>query len=393
MKKLFFGFSLLLLSFNFINAQDNITNEEYPSIAQKLNIVQKKSDKLNIYLNTHTTFDLADNGSNNWSAKFRMKDIRFEAKGYLTDKLFYRLRHKLNQRNEKGSLDGLSKATDILKVGYHFNDKITVIGGKLIQYWGGWEYDLNPIYIYEFSDYGENMDCFQLGAAVIYTPNKDHEFVFQITDNHNDKFEDFYSNYYLPEGIEESKMPLTYIFNWNGNLFSDVIKTRWAVALQTDAKDKHTYSITLGTMLNLPNFQLAFDYMRDDSDLDRLLVASNDAKDYFMSTNTPVNIFEDVTYNSFIAKAEYQPSSSWNLFVKGIYETANVAELEYIDDNFRKSYGYYAGIEYMPFEDQEMRLFLTYLGKKVKFEGNTNLFSNYDKNRISLGVIYRIKAF
>lgn len=391
MKKTFLVIALLVCLCFAKAQQHDISRDTLTSISERLNLVSKKTDKFNLYFNIQSSFDVADEGTDEWGAKFRTKDVRLEAKGYLTEKLFYRIRHRLNKSNEAKSQDNLAAATDILQVGYHFNDKFAFTAGKLIQYWGGWEYDLNPIFVYEFSDYGDNVDCFQMGAAVIYTPNENNEFVFQITDNHNDSFEDYYGDL-SSQNIEASKTPLSYIFNWNGNLFNNVIKNRWAAAIQTDAKDKYTYTLTLGTMLNLPKFQLAVDYMMDDSDLDRLMVATNAAKPYFATLTTGQTVFEDVTYHSFIAKAEYQPTPSWNVFVKGMYETASVKNVANFGNNFRKSYGYYAGVEYMPFKDQDLRLFLGYFGRKVDYKKQIG-FSNYDTNRVSLGAIYRIKAF
>ncbi len=154
------------------------------------------------------------------------------------------------------------------------------------------------------------------------------------------------------------------------------------MGLQTDAKGEYTYTIATGTMLNLPKFQLVFDYMMDNSDLDRLGIVTADMH----AANNSNIVAENVNYHSFIAKAEYQPTQKWNMFLKGIYETAD-------GNNFaRKSYGYFAGVEYIPFEDQEMRLFLAYVGRKVTYSEIPSL-SKFDTDKVSLGLIYRIKAF
>ncbi len=382
---------LVIFTVSWVMAQEHGNRKDSgASIANRLNLVEKKSDKLNIYLNFQGSFDMQDEGTEDWGGNFRVSNLRLEIQGNLTDKLFYRLRHRLNKSNRANSLDNLSSATDIMYAGYHFSDKFTFIFGRQFQAWGGFEYDLNPIFVYQFSDYGDYVDCFMTGATFSYTPNKNHEIAFQITDSRSSRFEDLYGDL-SSQNIEKSKMPLTYILNWNGNLFEDKIKTRWAIAAQTEAKDKYTYSVSLGTMLNLPKFQLAFDYMMDNSDLDRLGIATMDASPFLKTiNNNPVKVLEDVNYNSFIAKAEYQPKKNWNLFLKGMYETANVKSFDTLND-FRTSYGYLAGIEYLPFEDQDMRVFLTYVGRKVEYDHN--LFNDYDTNRVSLGIIYRIKAF
>ncbi len=391
MKKIFFLLvSLCILSF--VYAQEHSYKKDTtPSVVERLNLLEKKSDKLNLFFNFQGSFDVQDDGSNDFGAKFRVGEIRLEAKGYLTDKLFYRIRHRLNQSNKANSLDNLSSATDMLYAGYHFNDKFTFVFGKQCQNWGGFEFDLNPIHVYQYSEFGNMIDCFMLGASFIYNPNKNHEFVLQVTDSRSSRFEDIYGDL-SSQHIEASKTPLTYIFNWNGNLFDNILKTRWAVGLQTDGKNEKTYSVSLGTMLNLPKFQLAVDYMNDNSDIDRLGIVTNEYLSlYYLNSYYPtMKVLEDVNYNSFIAKAEYQPSNNWNIFLKGVYETAEVESMPNIKN--RKVLGYYAGVEYLPFKDQELRLFLLYLGKRYEYDNRLGL-SNYDTNRVSLGIIYRIKAF
>ncbi len=102
-----------------------------------------------------------------------------------------------------------------------------------------------------------------------------------------------------------------------------------------------------------------------------------------------VHFFEDVKYNSFISKLEYQPLDKWNVFLKGMYETADAKTLP---NEFRKSFGYLSGVEYHPFKDEQLRLFLIYVGRKVVYNDEVHL-SNFNTNRFSLGLIYRIKAF
>lgn len=96
--------------------------------------------------------------------------MRFEIKGNLTDKIFYRQRHRLNRSNAAKGEDNFAKATDFMMVGYHLNDKLTFLGGKMGQIWGGYEYDENPMYIYQYSDLLDHMDIFHTGFVASYKP-------------------------------------------------------------------------------------------------------------------------------------------------------------------------------------------------------------------------------
>ena len=328
--------------------------------------------KFNMYFNFQGSFDVEKAKDQDMTAKFYARQLRWEVRGDITDRIFYRFRHRLNKSNARASLDNLAKATDMLYAGFRLDDKWTLTAGKMCQAWGGFEFDLNPMNIYEYSDFLENMDNFMLGAMITYAPNENHEFNFQITDVRNDKFADIYGT--TSPTISESKAPLTYIFNWNGNLFDNLIQTRWGGGLQSEADGYNNWLLMLGTKLNLPKFQVFFDYMMANEQLDRLKYTP-------MSGTTLV---KDAKYNSFVLKAEYQPVPHWNIFAQGMYETAKSD----LPNNELKSIGYYAGVEYLPFEKQDLRFFLAYIGRSREKNNVTD-----NTNRVSLGLMYRIKAF
>lgn len=356
---------------------------------EQLKELKQKSDKFNVYLNSQTSFDvLADKGQDT-KMNFKARQLRLEFRGNINERIFYRLRHRLNRSNAGASLDNLATATDMIYAGFRLNEKWTLTAGKMCQAWGGFEFDLNPMNIYEYSDFIENMDNFMLGGMLTYAPSENHEWNFQITNSRNKNFEEIYKGR-IPTGVEASDSPLSYIVNWNGTFGR--FQTRWAVGLETEAKNNYSKMVTLGNKLNFDKFQVALDYMFTHQDIDRLGYASvgNDSGLIYGIALT------DVTYNSFILKAEYQPVEKWNIFAKGMFETARAGQnaiLTSLDfyDNERNSYGYFCGVEYMPFADQDLRFFLTYVGRSFDYAKNSSL--NHNTNRVSIGMMYRIKAF
>ena len=330
--------------------------------------------KFNMYFNFQSSFDVEKEKDQDMTAQFKARQLRLEVRGDITDRIFYRFRHRLNKSNAATSLDNLAKATDMLYAGFRLDDKWTLTAGKMCQAWGGFEFDLNPMNIYEYSDFIDNMDNFMLGAMITYAPNENHEFNFQITDVRNDKFADIYGT--ATNTINASKAPLTYIFNWNGNLFDNLIQTRWGGGLQSEADGYNNWMLMLGTKLNLPKFQVFFDYMMANEALDRLKYTP-------MSSTVLV---KDAKYNSFVLKAEYQPIPQLNIFAQGLYETAK----NDLTDNKMTGIGYFAGVEYLPFEKQDLRFFLAYIGRSRENK-LTNVTT--DTNRVSIGLMYRIKAF
>lgn len=404
MKKIIMMFAALAMTMG-ANAQGNNIgmgggDGDIQSIHERITKLEKKNDMFNLYFNYAASFQAEHNSlSDEWGTKFANKQLRIEIKGNLTDKLYYRLRHRLNKATDAKGEDNFAKATDIMMVGYNFNDKLSISGGKMCQIWGGFEFDENPMYIYQYSDMVDYMDNFMAGVTVSYKPIPTQEIAVEISNSYNGKFADEYGDEAVvvnndeAQALQKSKNPLTYIINWNGSFFDGKLNTRWAWGLQTQAKGKYSRMLTLGQQLNLPKFQWYFDYMGAFDDLDRLKIATNELRDAFGGGDGDVgNVYlGKVHYNSFITKANWQFAPSWNLMLKGMYETASVTKMEQFK-NYRKSFGYMGSIEYYPAKQQDFRLFLAYVGRKYDYSTKCGL-KDYNTDRIELGFMYRIKAY
>lgn len=405
MKKIIMMFAALAMTMG-ANAQGNNIgmggcDGDIQSIHERITKLEKKNDMFNLYFNYAASFQAEHNSlSDEWGTKFANKQLRIEIKGNLTDKLYYRLRHRLNKATDAKGEDNFAKATDIMMVGYNFNDKLSISGGKMCQIWGGFEFDENPMYIYQYSDMVDNMDNFMAGVTVSYKPIPTQEIAVEISNSYNGKFADEYGDEAVvinndeAQALQKSKNPLTYIINWNGSFFDGKLNTRWAWGLQTQAKGKYSRMLTLGQQLNLPKFQWYFDYMGAFDDLDRLKIATNELGGAFVDGEGDAlgNVYlGKVHYNSFITKANWQFAPSWNLMLKGMYETASVTKMEQLK-NYRKSFGYMGSIEYYPAKQQDFRLFLAYVGRKYDYSTKCGL-KDYNTDRIELGFMYRIKAY
>lgn len=405
MKKIIMMFAALAMTMG-ANAQGNNIgmgggDGDIQSIHERITKLEKKNDMFNLYFNYAASFQAEHNSlSDEWGTKFANKQLRLEIKGNLTDKLYYRLRHRLNKATDAKGEDNFAKATDIMMVGYNFNDKLSISGGKMCQIWGGFEFDENPMYIYQYSDMVDNMDNFMAGVTVSYKPIPTQEIAVEISNAYNGKFADEYGDEAVvvnkdeAKALQKSKNPLTYIINWNGSFFDGKLNTRWAWGLQTQAKGKYSRMLTLGQQLNLPKFQWYFDYMGAFDDLDRLRIATNELGGALVDADghgIDNAYLGKVHYNSFITKANWQFAPSWNLMLKGMYETASVTKMEQFK-NYRKSFGYMGSIEYYPAKQQDFRLFLAYVGRKFDYSTKCGL-KDYNTDRIELGFMYRIKAY
>lgn len=342
--------------------------------------LRDRADKFNVYLNTQSAFEVSHRKNEDTQAGFKINQVRLELRGDLTDKIFYRLRHRLNSSTDNSnSFDNLSMATDLFYVGFRLSDKVSILGGKVLHEAGGFEIYYNPIQVYEYSDFVDYIEGYMVGETLTYMPNEKHEFNVNVMNSRNQKFE---VNYGENTGIEQSGAPLTYTLNWNGNLFDKKLQTRWSISYHQEAKGYATKMYVLGTKLNLPKFQIFLDYMGSTEDL---------SKTEDLQAIGEYGAIKDVVKNTFLSKAEYQPSEKLNIFVQGMYEKAKSGEaLVEVITTKKYSLGYQLGVEYVPFKDQDLKFYAAYLGKKYHYHN-----PDYDtyRNRFGLGLIYRIKAF
>lgn len=354
----------------------------YQSLSDRVLNLERKSDAFNLFLNYAASYQMSEDDGD-WSSAFRAKQLRLEIKGQFGDHLTYRLRHRLNRAQDGKSEENFAKATDIMMVGWKFSDKLSLMGGKLCQFWGGYEFDENPMYIYEYSDMVDNVDIFLAGAAVSYRPMPSQEVVLNVSNSYSGKFADEYGSGAVTSSgkvLEAASHPLSYVINWNGSFAGGLFTTRWGVGSYTQARHYHANMVFLGQSVNLPRMQWYFDYMGSFEGLDRLRIASAEIGGGGYQTH--------VRYNSFVSKMRCDLGGNLKLMLKGMYESARTKDSGHV----RTSLGYIGALEYYPVKDQDFRLFLAYVGRHYSY-AKSMARPALSVNRIELGFMYRIKAY
>ena len=363
--------------------------QEEKSLYEQISGVKKKTDKFNLYMNMNGSFDAMFNDGFD-QGKFNMRQLRIEAKGNVNEWLSYRWRQRLNRPNNGGSMiDNLPTSIDIAGIGVKLGDKFSIFAGKQCANYGGFEFDANPIEIYEYSDMIEYMSNFMTGINIGYDFLEGQQLNFQILNSLNGPFSETYNfTPLLMEAlnVEASKLPLVYTLNWNGN-FNDVFKTRWSASIMSQAKGENLYYFALGNELTLGNFNMYLDFMYSNDAIDRGGIITE-----IRGLELGHNVY-NTSYMSLVTKLNYRFADKWNVFVKGMYETASVTEESELvaEGKYRTSLGYLGGIEYYPMESN-LHFFLTYVGRHYIYEEIANK-PDYSTNRVSVGFIYQLPMF
>jgi hypothetical protein len=364
--------------------------QEEKSLYEQISGVKKKTDKFNLYMNMNGSFDAMFNDNGFDYGKFNMRQLRIEAKGNVNEWLSYRWRQRLNRPNNGGSMiDNLPTSIDIAGIGVKLGDKFSIFAGKQCANYGGFEFDANPIEIYEYSDMIEYMSNFMTGINIGYDFLEGQQLNFQILNSLNGPFSEMY--HFDPVlmatlNVEASKLPLVYTLNWNGN-FNDVFKTRWSASIMSQAKGENLYYFALGNELTLGNFNMYLDFMYSNDAIDRGGIITE-----IRGLEFGHNVY-NTSYMSLVTKLNYRFADKWNVFVKGMYETASVTEESVLvaEGKYRTSLGYLGGIEYYPMESN-LHFFLTYVGRHYIYEEIANK-PDYSTNRVSVGFIYQLPMF
>lgn len=373
-----------------VTSHNSIMPEGETTLAERVADIEKKSDKFNLYMNINSSFDAMfnQNGVNGLSeGAFRINQLRIEAKGKLNDWLSYRWRQRLNRNNDGANdIDNAPTSIDIAGIGVKLSDKWSLFAGKQCAAYGGFEFDLNPIEIYQYSEIINNMSNFMSGLTVTYDFNPNQQLQFQVLNSLNEGVKDTYG-----ENLEQGRMPLVYTLNWNANMFGGFWQTRWSVSVMDEVKDKYMYYVALGNQFNFSKkCNMFIDFMSSTEDLDRKGIMTG-----IVGKIDSHNTF-NAMYNSVVAKLNYRFKPKWNFFAKGMLESAALFKGEngFAKGNYRTSIGYVTGVEFYPM-DTNLHFYMTFVGQSHLFTERAKALgqSDYDTQRVSVGFIYQLPMF
>ena len=367
--------------------QDKDASAGEESLFEKVTKIGKKQDYFHFLLNLNNSFDVNQSDGDFQNAKFNMREIRIEAKGNIDETFSFRWRQRLNRSNAPtpDGLDNLpATSIDIAGIGIKTGDVFSMFLGKQCAAYGGFEYDMNPIEIYEYSDMLDHMSIFLTGATFQFQLHPSHQLQLQAVDSRSASMSDMY-------GYEQSKVPLVYSVNWNGD-FSGVFRTRWSYSVMSQAKGHQSHYMALGNELTVDKFNAFLDvmYMREGIDREGIVSA-------IIGNNTQGGHLNDAEYLSFVLKAQYRFKPKWNIFVKGMLENEGLSKANGAIEKgkYRTAYGYLAGLEYYPLKNSNLHFFLTYVGRHYSYTDRAKIYNahDYSTNRISLGYIWQLPMF
>ncbi|KGN96032.1 hypothetical protein HQ39_03485 [Porphyromonas sp. COT-108 OH2963] len=355
--------------------QERVLAASEESLAEQIHLVKSRQDKFKLFLNTQAALSRTQAGEEIPKAAFEVRQLRIEAKGQINPWLSYHWRQRLNRHNDgTNTIDNLSASVDVAGIGLALSDRWSLFLGRQAVAYGGIEYDLNPIEVYEYADMLEYLPAFLTGAKVAYSLTPNHQFQLQAV---NSRIHSFESNYPQARamGVEEAMFPFIYSLNWNG-AFGRHFKTRYSVSYSPQTERHNAYVVALGHEFSVGNFGGYFDLMYSFEGLNRKRF---------------VPIRENEHNLSYILKLHYRLTDRWNIFAKGMYEGQGEIKDNREAGDWRISMGILGGVEFYPNRDNNLRFFATYVGRtsERKFEAKSDPF----RHRVSVGFVYQLPMF
>lgn len=285
---------------------------------------QDAKPSVNIRMNTRFDYTLQAPSEESLPtlSSFDGKFLNLMIDGNINDRFSYSFRHRLF-RDGLPDYQSFFRATDWLYLNYQINKNWYLSGGKQIVAIGGFEYDAAPIDQYFWSEFWNNVGCYQLGATAGYTTdNKNHTVAFQVANS--------------PFTTHSLQGIYSYNLIWYGNFRN--FNTIYSLNRIEYEKGKFINYIALGNKIDLGPVSCEIDFMNRYAD------AQN------------ASFLSDFT---LIGKANFRINPKLSMFVKGGYDenSAQSSDDEEIYDRFvlpgiqHAFVG--AGAEYFPITDKK----------------------------------------
>ena len=329
-------------------------------------------------------------------SKFKMEQFRLEIKGWLTDRIFFRFRHRYTSPFEPQSIDKIIKGVDMAYMAFKLGKekKWELMAGKFCVDWGGIEFDLNPIDIYEYSDIIEQADNFLSGVGIKYLFNSGNYLGLQVYNSRTQTFDELYGSDSIigAANITASKATLGAVVTWRGSLWDGLINTLWSYSLTNEASGYYKNYLALGQQLNLEKFRFAYDYKISNEDLDRTGIISKE-----IPRDEYGYVLLNTLYCSHWIQADWEFKPKWHLTFTGYIDKAkwlDDEDPEKTTNNIRTSYGYIPTIEFYPWDNFNLKFFVGWVGRIYNYSDYAKFridAKDYNTGRLMFGVISPVK--
>jgi hypothetical protein len=297
------------------------------------------------------------NGTYTGSA-FALNQFRLEIKGLVFDStVFFRFRNRYTRTPTVQSIDNIDHSVDMAFIGINLSKRFTLSFGKMCADYGGYEFDANPINIYQYNDIVEYADNFLTGAQFTWNAKKNQQFAFQVLNARTQSYTELYDS--IP-GTKAANFASAFVGNWRGSFGGGIFSTFWSYSFIAEANNKQVKYIALGNQLNLNKVLVQYDFKYMMDGLDRLgIVSGLIPKSY--SSYTAIN----TDYIEHWLRVQYNFTPQWNITAIGMVDNALWKGNPDANKNnhIRTAWGFIPSLEFYPYKKLDLKFFAAYVGR------------------------------
>lgn len=325
-------------------------------------------------------------------AAFRINTVRLEILGDFGKNFSYHFRQSYNKYSNPHALDNLPSSVECALVNWKLKPRFTLTAGKQVIQLGGYEYWVNSIKVREFSDFNNNVSCYQAGVngAIMLSPTQ--LLNVQVLNNRGGSDDDTFL-YGRPQGVEKARVPMLSTVNWDGFFLDNGLNLRYSASWGQLADKRNIMYLTAGNVWKKGPVLAYVDLMYSREGLDSKGLVSE------LSANRAEGgvTAQHVAYFTTIANFDYRIHTHWNLYAKGAYETGSVYKANNCYDKglYRRTWNMQACVEFFPMKNSELLIFLHFLYKNHGMTHRAKALGakEYTSQRVSLGLVYTIPVF
>ncbi|MCD7971458.1 MAG: OprO/OprP family phosphate-selective porin [Candidatus Azobacteroides sp.] len=324
---------------------------------------------LNIFIDTRIDLQAGFMDGKYDELGFDGKTIKLLFTGEVVPGIRYRIRHNLNKSQAAFPREGYSGAIDHAWLQFDAGTHWTFTVGKQSVQIGTFENDYNPADVYLASMVYMDFDGYKTGVNAAYKFNK-QIINLQVVNSDTPQF----------ASEEYKNKALAFNAMWQGDLFNELIRTRWGYGIFQHSNKRFYNWLTLGTQLNIEKFTTEIDYYLGNRNIDYGAIVYNTDLGYRYVEDQSVSL--NLKYNF----------GKWRPFVKG---TWNKRHDKRFDMTAYESWGIQAVAEFYPFTNKytkDLRFHAAYMYSNTDFKGSFSQLDNSDTHTILVGTRWLFKA-
>ena len=303
---------------------------------------------------------------------YGLNQFRLEVIGQIYDGVTFRFRDRYTRDQVTQSVDNTNHSVDIAFINFRISTKWSAAFGKMSADYGGYEFEANPIYIYQYNDIIAHADDFQVGAGVSWQVSPRHRLGFQLLNARTQTFGQIYDS--VP-GVTPSKFPAMAVSTWRGSFAKNRFNTIWSFAAIREAQRKYIYYLALGNQLSLKKWLVQYDLKINPENLDRSGIVSG----FLPQELSPYRALKTFYLEHWL-HVEYSFASQWKASM-----TAYSSDAWWFgnpdphrDSHLRSSYGLIPSVEFYPYKKLNLKFFAAYIGRYYDYSG-------YSRKQLGLG--------